>query len=142
MTISYFRYLLIAYLDFFFRHIEDDLKEHQIPTEKKVEEMSDEEISYLYFKIHDYDDNSRLDGLELLNSATHHSNGHVLDIHSEPSDTDRPDSRQELDLTGNGSEVDRNLPNLNLFKLNDDDHSVDERFNHVVGMCKVEHTKC
>lgn len=96
--------------------------------------MSDEERGYLYFKIHDLDDNGKLDGLEILYSATHYSNGHVHDAHSEPSDTDTPDSRQELELTGNGSEVDRNLPNLNLFKLNENEHSVDESFNHVVGM--------
>lgn len=135
----------MVYFDFFVRHIEDDLKEHQIPTEKKVEEMSDEERGYLYFKIHDYDDNGLLDGLEVLYSATHYSNGHVHDIHSEPSDIDSPDSRQELELTGNGSKVGPNLPNLNMFKLNDDDHTVDEGFNHVVGMCKtasIQQIKC
>lgn len=48
------------------------LKEHldgQINSEKK---MSDEEMQFHYFKVHDYDNNNMLDGIELIKAMTHH----------------------------------------------------------------------
>ncbi|XP_064622910.1 multiple coagulation factor deficiency protein 2 homolog isoform X2 [Lineus longissimus] len=33
--------------------------------------MSNEELEFHYFKLHDFDNNTRLDGLEILNALTH-----------------------------------------------------------------------
>ncbi|XP_061399264.1 multiple coagulation factor deficiency protein 2 homolog [Musca vetustissima] len=49
--------------------IEDDLKEMGIKA--SVENMSEEEKNFYYFKIHDGDNNNALDGLELLQAAMH-----------------------------------------------------------------------
>lgn len=56
-----------------FRHIEEDLNKIKLPDEKTIEEMTEDEKNYLYFKIHDLDGNGKLDGLEIYYSATHHS---------------------------------------------------------------------
>ena len=47
----------------------------------QVNEMSDEEKSFYYFKLHDSNNDDALDGLELLHAATHHShaNHHATD---------------------------------------------------------------
>lgn len=34
--------------------------------------MTEDEKNFYYFKLHDLDDNNNLDGLEMLNAATHH----------------------------------------------------------------------
>lgn len=39
---------------------------------KDFEKMSEEEKNFYYFKVHDTDNNDHLDGLEMLNAATHH----------------------------------------------------------------------
>lgn len=46
--------------------------------------MTEEEKNFYYFKLHDSDNNDVLDGLELLQAATHHSVhiGHDEDEHS------------------------------------------------------------
>ena len=38
---------------------------------KDVSEMTDEEKSFYYFKIHDTDNNNNLDGLEMIKAALH-----------------------------------------------------------------------
>lgn len=38
---------------------------------KDVSEMSDDEKSFYYFKIHDTDNNNNLDGLEMIKAALH-----------------------------------------------------------------------
>ena len=37
----------------------------------KEEPMSDEDLQFHYFKLHDYDNNNKLDGIELANAMTH-----------------------------------------------------------------------
>lgn len=54
---------------FLFSHILEEL-EHQINTKKK-EEMTDEELQFHYFKLHDFDNNNLLDGLEIVKALTH-----------------------------------------------------------------------
>lgn len=62
------------YLSFeFIRHIQDDLSASNLPTEKSIDDMTEDERNYLYFKMHDLDGNDKLDGLEIYYSATHHS---------------------------------------------------------------------
>ena len=34
--------------------------------------MSDEDLQFHYFKLHDYDNNNKLDGIELMNAMTHY----------------------------------------------------------------------
>jgi multiple coagulation factor deficiency protein 2 len=47
---------------------------------KDVSEMSDEEKSFYYFKIHDSDNNEHLDGLEMIKAAIHrHGNFELQD---------------------------------------------------------------
>lgn len=51
------------------------MKEHlkgQIETDKP---MTEEEMQFHYFKLHDYDNNSMLDGTELVKAFTHHQRG-------------------------------------------------------------------
>ncbi|KAM7361669.1 multiple coagulation factor deficiency protein 2 isoform 1-T3 [Cochliomyia hominivorax] len=50
-------------------HIENDLKEMGISA--NLDEMSEEEKNFYYFKIHDSDNNNALDGLEMLQAAIH-----------------------------------------------------------------------
>ncbi|XP_054747590.1 multiple coagulation factor deficiency protein 2 homolog isoform X1 [Anastrepha obliqua] len=49
--------------------IDDDLKDMGINV--NLEDMSDEEKNFYYFKIHDSDNNNALDGLEMLQAAIH-----------------------------------------------------------------------
>ncbi|XP_072170417.1 multiple coagulation factor deficiency protein 2 homolog [Diadema setosum] len=58
-------------------HIQDrdHIREHldgYIDLDKPESEMTEKELQLYYFKIHDYDKNNRLDGLELLNAMTHY----------------------------------------------------------------------
>ena len=56
------------------RHIKEHLKDEAVVN---VDEMSDEEFHFYYFTLHDYDQNKKLDGLEILygmNDHDHHSN--------------------------------------------------------------------
>jgi hypothetical protein len=53
-----------------FRHIAEDLTGMHV-HHKDVGEMTEEEKSFYYFKIHDSDNNDNLDGLEMLKAAIH-----------------------------------------------------------------------
>jgi hypothetical protein len=51
---------------------------------KDVSEMSDEEKSFYFFKVHDTDNNNNLDGLEMIKAALHrHGDDDVKDIKEE-----------------------------------------------------------
>lgn len=54
----------------FYSHMEEDLTGMHV-HHKSVSEMSDEEKSFYYFKIHDTDNNDYLDGLEMIKAAIH-----------------------------------------------------------------------
>lgn len=43
---------------------------------KNLSDMSDEEKSFYYFKIHDTDNNNNLDGLEMIKAALHRHGSH------------------------------------------------------------------
>lgn len=51
--------------------MEQDLTGMHVQHNKNVSEMSDEEKSFYYFKIHDTDNNNNLDGLEMIKAALH-----------------------------------------------------------------------
>ena len=44
---------------------------------KPKEEMTEEELQFHYFKVHDYNNDNKLDGIELISALTHH-NGLLL----------------------------------------------------------------
>lgn len=76
--------------------MQEELEQSNIVFTKPVSEMSDEEKSFYYFKLHDMDHNDALDGLELIQAAMHQSpehNHHVQDntIDNMPSITDAHD---------------------------------------------------
>lgn len=50
-------------------HIREDL-ENLIPSED-TKKMSPEELEFYYFKLHDFDNNTKLDGLEILQAIQH-----------------------------------------------------------------------
>ena len=41
-------------------------------TDVKDENLSEENLQFHYFKVHDYDNNDKLDGIELANAMTHY----------------------------------------------------------------------
>lgn len=72
-----------------FRHIAEDLTGMHV-DHKEVSEMSDEEKSFYYFKIHDTDNNDNLDGLEMIKAATHRHGNPEKDHHHD-NDLERMD---------------------------------------------------
>lgn len=53
--------------------MQQDLESGSLAYDKNVNEMTDEEKNFYYFKLHDSDNNDALDGLELIQAATHHA---------------------------------------------------------------------
>ncbi|KAK8380329.1 hypothetical protein O3P69_016736 [Scylla paramamosain] len=53
-------------------HLKEELPEYM--NIEKIEQMSDKELDYHYFSMHDFDNNLQLDGLEILAAL-----GHVVD---------------------------------------------------------------
>ncbi|CAH1734240.1 unnamed protein product [Chironomus riparius] len=51
-------------------HLAEDLTGMHV-KHKEISEMSDDEKSFYYFKIHDTDNNNNLDGLEMIKAALH-----------------------------------------------------------------------
>ena len=49
-------------------HIQEHLRDL---ANVSIEDMSEEELQFHYFKLHDYDNNNYLDGLELVAALTH-----------------------------------------------------------------------
>ncbi|XP_068233936.1 multiple coagulation factor deficiency protein 2 homolog [Palaemon carinicauda] len=70
-------------------HIAEELPSYITP--ERIKEMTPRELDYHYFKIHDFDDNRRLDGLELL-QALGHIHGHDED------DDDNDDDEEKFKL--------------------------------------------
>ncbi|XP_067942229.1 cell growth regulator with EF hand domain protein 1-like [Watersipora subatra] len=50
-------------------HVLEELQ-HQINTKQK-DQMTDQELQFHYFKLHDFDNNNLLDGLEIVKALTH-----------------------------------------------------------------------
>lgn len=65
-TKTFLKTSVIKLLQYFFdysRHIEEDTK---VLTAEKISKMTPEELEFHYFSAHDFDKNTKLDGLELL----------------------------------------------------------------------------
>lgn len=66
----YFLYICsFIYLFLCCSHIKEHLKDE---IDLKDTQMSDEDLQFHYFKLHDYDHNNKLDGIELMNAMTHY----------------------------------------------------------------------
>ena len=53
---------------FFSSHVKEHLKEM---VDKPKDQMTEEELEFHYFKLHDYDNNNKLDGVEIVKAITH-----------------------------------------------------------------------
>jgi len=54
-------------------HNKEHIKEHlQEFTDVKEENLNDDNLQFHYFKVHDYDNNDKLDGIELANAMSHY----------------------------------------------------------------------
>ncbi|XP_022096704.1 multiple coagulation factor deficiency protein 2-like [Acanthaster planci] len=51
-------------------HVQEHLEE-LTGGQKREEDMTDEELEFHYFKLHDFDNNTKLDGLEILAAINH-----------------------------------------------------------------------
>lgn len=71
--------------------MQDELEHSNIVFTKPVSEMSDEEKSFYYFKLHDMDHNDALDGLELIQAAMHQSHDHNHDQNEVPNENHNAD---------------------------------------------------
>ena len=55
-----------------FRHLTEHLDHMVNQDQRDTKHMTDDEVQFHYFKLHDYDDNNMLDGLELVSALTHY----------------------------------------------------------------------
>lgn len=55
--------------EFLHSHIKEHLKDE---IDVKDENLNDEDLQFHYFKLHDSDNNNKLDGIELINALTHY----------------------------------------------------------------------
>ncbi|KAK3092737.1 hypothetical protein FSP39_006750 [Pinctada imbricata] len=77
------------------------------------EEMSEEELEFHYFKLHDYDSNNRLDGTEIVKAITHfHEEGEQHEA--------SPDAQQQKKVFS-----DEELVNIVDLVLKEDDLNLD-----------------
>lgn len=67
-------------------HIKEHLKD---VVDKPKEEMSEEELEFHYFKLHDYDDNNKLDGTEVVKAITHFH----ADEETQEKDANKPEAK-------------------------------------------------
>lgn len=119
-----------------------------LPIEKKVEEMTDEERSYLFFKVHDLDGNGKLDGLEIFYSATHHASeyDHDYDHHSENLDENseiketenlaedtHDDGNEDIIRSSNDSSTTSDMQSLNLIESDVEEQIIHKNVNHIIG---------
>ena len=56
-----------------FEYLNSHIKEHlKDEIDVKDENLNDEDLQFHYFKLHDSDNNNKLDGIELTNALTHY----------------------------------------------------------------------
>lgn len=72
-TINYIIMIHDVFVCVCFSHILDHLQ-NVIKTKPK-EQMTEEELEFHYFKMHDYDNNNKLDGVEIGKALTHFHDG-------------------------------------------------------------------
>jgi len=73
-------------------HLEEELE--TMYTKEDVENMTEEEKDYHYFRIHDYDNNNKLDGQEILKAVHHIVEEEVVE------EEESENSTKDDDITG------------------------------------------
>lgn len=123
-----------------YRHIEEDLNAQHLHQTKPIDEMTEDEKNYLYFKVHDLDGNDKLDGLEIYYSATHHSVSQDVDgVDDETTDQKllKPESVLAMKLHSPMEEdaMQTGIDPSNLRMLENDNNGelIDKDFNHIIG---------
>lgn len=78
-------------------HNADHILEHleKVVSTKSKEEMTQEELEFHYFKLHDYDHNNQLDGVEIMKALTHF---HIEDNSTASSEHKLPPIMSDEDL--------------------------------------------
>lgn len=147
---SLIKYINNIFLISLHRHIQEDLHAQKIPTQKTVDEMSDEEKNYFYFKVHDLDGNDKLDGLEIFYSATHHSDSESTSTTSEHQQHHHEDeSQNESDPAIDNNEIgppneksesaadstqNSSATNVQPLEINENEEASNKNLNHIIGM--------
>lgn len=96
-------------------HIKEHLKD---VVDKPKEEMSEEELEFHYFKLHDYDKNNKLDGVEIVKAITH--------FHADEGHEETDQQRQERKVFS-----DDELSNIVDLVLQEDDLDKDGYIEYV-----------
>lgn len=107
-----------------------------MPTTQNVDELTEEEKNYLYFKVHDLDGNDKLDGLEIYYSATHHSvsqndEHHHEEHHTEEEEEETSNDGQNVQI--NGSTAEHESSHLELLEKDENGQIINRNFNHIIG---------
>lgn len=64
------------------KHIGEHL--HGAVNEQDLSKMSEEELQFHYFKMHDNDNNNKLDGTELIKSLIHWHGAYFVSVYLTP----------------------------------------------------------
>ncbi|EDV22091.1 Multiple coagulation factor deficiency protein 2-like protein [Trichoplax sp. H2] len=81
-------------------HLEEHLRDQiDIDTNEK---MDSEKMNFHFFKLHDYDDNSKLDGLEIMAALSHHNKANDKAIDDSDVVNTVDEVLKEDDLDGDG----------------------------------------
>ncbi|XP_064621725.1 multiple coagulation factor deficiency protein 2 homolog [Lineus longissimus] len=75
-------------------HIKDHLDGE---VKANTADMTDEELEFHYFKLHDYDGNNKLDGLEIALALKHHENSDPNEVNGGPQ-KDNPQGMSEKEV--------------------------------------------
>lgn len=113
----------------FCRHIAEDLIQMNLPNSKPLEEMTENERNFLYFKAHDLDGNGKLDGLEMYYSATHHSLSQADHEHEH----EHEHEQEHEAVQDNDEKIAQGKANFRLLSPSGNGKPIDVNFNHVVG---------
>ncbi|KAH9495072.1 Multiple coagulation factor deficiency protein 2 [Bulinus truncatus] len=67
-------------------HNRDHILEHlnKVVSTKPKDQMTEEELEFHYFKLHDYDNNNKLDGVEIGKALTHYHEENEKDQQEQP----------------------------------------------------------
>lgn len=68
----------------------------------KDEKLDADKMNFHFFKLHDYDDNSKLDGLEIMAALTHHRKSNDKEVDENELIQMVDDVLKEDDLDGDG----------------------------------------
>lgn len=109
-----------------------------------MEDLSEDELRYMHFKLHDANGDDKLDGLEILNALSHHKDDHNEHGHS---GSGEKDEHHEHDASGDAKEHENTLEsnvtssdseqNIELVHV---DSKSNEDNNHLIGSYHIRTT--